>query len=142
MFFALVQDDGRNSFYLFFFSFNAFYLSWRDIRNLQRRAQWQKHKAFFGAFGAPLAADWLNRHVAGMIGSLMANMSVVVLTLLPLSLHWIWPAALILLAGGIALQQHRKKRHVRKIMAAVLLHPKSRAGTVRPDADEDLRRAA
>ena len=142
MSYALVQDNGRNSLYLFFFAFNAFYLSWRDFQNLRRRAQWQKHKVFFGAFGMPQAADWLNRHVAGMVGSLMANMSVVVLTLLPLSLHWIWPAALIVLAGGIALQQHRKKRQVRKMMAAVLLRPKTRTGTARHETDEDYRRAA
>ena len=142
MLYALVQDDGRKSLYLFFFAFNGFYLAWRDMQNLQRRAQWQKHKIFFGSFEMPQAADWLNRHVAGMVGSLMANMSVVVLTLLPLSLHWIWPATLILLAGGIALQQHHKRRHVRKMMATVILNPKSRTGVVRPKVDEDYRRAA
>jgi hypothetical protein len=142
MLYAFVQDDGKKSFYLFFFAFNGFYLAWRDLRNLERRAQWQRHKIFVGAFDMPRAADWLNRHVAGMVGSLMANMSVVVLTLLPLWLHWIWPVSLALLAGGIALQQHLKKMRVRKMVAAVLLHPKSRPGKVRPKADEDYRRAA
>ena len=71
----------------------------------------------------------------------MANLSVVVLTLLPLSLHWLWPASLIALAGIVALKQRRRKAIVNKAVAAVL-HPKFRTGVVRHQDDDDIRKAA
>jgi hypothetical protein len=139
--YALVQNDGRSSLYLFVFAFNAFYLSWRDLRHLSRRARIRKHRQFFGAFDIVHAAEWINRHVAGMVGSLMANMSVVVLTLLPLSLHWLWPASLITLAGIIAFKQRRRKAAVNKVVAKVF-HPQFRTGVVRHRNDDDISKAA
>lgn len=109
---AIIEDRGLHSFYLLFFSLNGFYLSVRDFLLLRQRARWQKHAAFFSPgskFGATQAAEWLNRHIAGMIGSVLANFSVVALTLLPTRLHWIWPALLVTAAVLISMRQLWKK---------------------------------
>jgi uncharacterized protein YbdZ (MbtH family) len=141
---ALIYDEGKRSFYLMFFTFNAFYLAIRDFRHLRRRAYWMKHRIFLISpelAGGNHAGEWLNRHVAGMIGSFLANLSVIVLTLLPVELHWIWPVTLILLAGWIAFKQHRKKQ-VAQAAVAKVLQPKFRTGVVRPDRDKDIKKAA
>ena len=57
----------------------------------------------------------------------MANLSVVVLTLLPIELHWLWPAMLIALAIGIALEQRRKQMRIRAAMAPKSCSPNSQA---------------
>ena len=51
-FYALVQNDGRSSLYLFFFAFNAAYLGWRDLNHLRRRARWMKNKKFLRHHGS------------------------------------------------------------------------------------------
>jgi hypothetical protein len=130
--YVLIDDGTRTDLYLAMFAFNAYYLSWRDLRQLQRRVQWQKHKAFLGVLGMPFASDRFNRHIAGMVGSFMANLSVVVLTLLPLTLHWLWPVTLVLLAGGIAWRQRQKQAPVRKTVAAVLYPDFGAARAKRP----------
>ena len=135
---ALIYDEGKRSFYLMFFALNGFYLAGRDFLHLWRRAHWIKQRVFFAGqnFGALEPAGWLNRHIAGMVGSVMANMSVVVLTLLPIELHWIWPVALILLAAGIAFRQYLKKRQVQQAVPAVF-QPKFRPGIVRLRHDDE-----
>ncbi|MGE3623160.1 MAG: hypothetical protein AB7H77_04725 [Bdellovibrionales bacterium] len=141
-FMAMFQNNEKTTLYLFLFAFNAFYLSLRDLAILQKRAHWLKNQVFFAGrrFGLPQTTEWLNRHIAGMAGSFMANLSVVALTLLPLSLHWLWPVTLVTLAGGIAYSQHRRKARVRKTVAAII-HPAFHA-SARKRMDENLRRAA
>lgn len=142
-FHALAYDEGKRSFYLMFFAFNAFYLSWRDWKHLRRRAYWAKRKMFLiNPDSATHAAEWLNRHIAGMVGSFMANLSVVVLTLLPISLHWLWPATLVTLAIAIALEQRRKQMRVRAAMAKILQPKFGRTATAARKTDEDIQRAA
>ncbi len=114
---ALINDQGLRSFYLLFFAMNAFYLSWQ--------AQ---------------PAAWMGRHIAGMVGSVIANLSVIVLTLLPLSLHWLWPVMLIVIGAMIAYKEHQKKLRVRQAMATIL-QPKFRARYTKAK-DDDIRRAA
>jgi hypothetical protein len=112
---AMVHDEGRRSFYLVFFALNAFYLSWRDFKHLQRRISWHKNRVFLAGieFGPTTHEGWMSRHVAGMVGSAIANLSVVVLTLLPISLHWLWPVMLIMTALVIAHRQNAKRRRLR-----------------------------
>jgi hypothetical protein len=119
---ALLQDEGARSFYLLFFSLNGFYLAWRDWRHIHRRLHRRRNIVMFAgmSFGPPPVMEWLNRHVAGMVGSLMANLSVIVLTLLPLSLHWLWPATLMALGAWVAWKERRKKQRVRAVLAPVL----------------------
>jgi hypothetical protein len=140
---AVIYDEGKRSFYLLFFAMNAFYLAGRDFLHLRRRARWIKRRVFFAErdYGAEQPAEWLNRHVAGMVGSVMANMSVVVLTLLPIELHWIWPVTLILLAAFITLKQYHKKQQLNAAVATIL-QPKFARNPIRGDRDEDIRRAA
>jgi hypothetical protein len=140
---AVIDDEGRRSLYLLFFAFNSFCLVVRDYRYLRRRMSRQRYKAFppDGA-GIGAASEWLNRHIAGMVGSVIANLSVVVLMLLPLDLHWIWPAALIVAAAAIAWQQHRKKARIQANIAAIFT-PDFKAGKrMRMPRKENLRRAA
>ncbi|HEU0118657.1 MAG TPA: hypothetical protein VFR09_08510 [Alphaproteobacteria bacterium] len=138
---AIANDSGKRTFYLLFFALNAFYIAGRDWQHTKRRAYWSKHQAFFGdaRFGAPNPTAWLGRHVAGMVGSMMANLSVVVLTLLPLELHWIWPVSLLFIGAYIAQKEQRKKKRVREALAPIL-SPKFNRN--RPKRDEDIRRAA
>ena len=56
-FHALIYDEGKRSFYLMFFAFNAFYLSWRDFRHLRRRAYWSTQQNISAQSG--------NRHARG-----------------------------------------------------------------------------
>jgi len=143
---ALMYDEGKRSFYLLFFALNAFYLAGRDFQHLRQRIYWFKHKIFLLNEQIPgaSASAWLQRHIAGMVGSVMANMSVVVLTLLPISLHWMWPVGLILLAAGIAFRQQQRKWRARRVIPPVFQTqlPQLRTGVVRPRRDEDIRRAA
>ncbi len=141
---ALIEDEGKRSFYLLFFALNAFYLSLRDFQHLRRRRTWFQRKIFLvtgDAPGAIHAADWLNRHITGMIGSVMANLSVVVLTLLPIRLHWIWPVGLIIAAAAIGWRERQKKLRARRTVPPIF-RPTYGYGVVRPRPDEDIRRAA
>jgi uncharacterized membrane protein YfcA len=119
---ALFFDEGLRSFYLLFFALNGFYLAWRDWKHLRRRLYQQRNKVFFAgiSFGPPGATEWMSRHVAGMAGSLMANLSVVVLTLLPLELHWLWPASLIAIGACVAWKERQKKQRLKAVLAPIL----------------------
>jgi hypothetical protein len=141
---AMIYDEGMRSLYLFGFAFNGFYLSWRDGRHLAQRVYWNRYKTFLPDTNfAASSVTWLNRHVAGMIGSMMANLSVVVLTLLPLELHWLWPAGLLLAGAVIALKEQQKKMRVRRVLAPVLKPGFGRRKTSPHDAPlDDLRKAA
>jgi hypothetical protein len=110
--YVLIHDDSRRSLYLLFFAMNAFYLSSRDYQHLRRRMSWHRNRIFLAGleFGSSAPESWINRHVAGMAGSAIANLSVVVLTLLPLRLHWLWPVSLIVIALVIARQQKTKRQ--------------------------------
>ena len=125
--------------YLIFFALNAFYLAGRDLKRLRRRA-FMKRSPFLAQLLLPQsdAEGWLGRHIAGMVGSMLANLSVLVLTLLPLSLHALWPATLITMSLGIAAYDYHKKRAVRRTVAQ-FLQPTFRP---RRKGDEDFRRAA
>jgi len=141
---ALVYDEGIKNLYLLFFALNGYCLVWRDWTHLKNRAYWARHKKFFPDvyFTAMPENDWLNRHIAGMVGSAVANLSVVVLTVLPLQLHWLWPATLMLASAIVALRRLSRKQKVAKSISPVL-RPKFALGKLRPVADdEDLRRAA
>lgn len=139
---ALIYDEGKPSFFLLFFALNGFYLSARDWAHLRRRTQAFRNKIFLVLDERlPGAMEWLNRHVAGMVGSLLANLSVVVLTLLPLSLHWLWPATLITAAAFVGWRQREKKRRVNEAIAAIL-QPKFRKESYSRPKDDDIRRAA
>ncbi len=140
---ALINDQGMRTFYLLVFAINSFYLSWRDWKHLRSRAYWNKRKVFFAGatFGAQQPASWIGRHVAGMVGSMTANLSVVVLTLLPIEWHWLWPASLILIATWVARKEHQKKLRMRKALAPIM-QPKFRPAPFRRDDDSDFRRAA
>jgi hypothetical protein len=129
---ALFYDEGRRSLYLLVFALNAFYLCRRDFRHLKHRAGWHRNRVFLAALEfSPGHESWMSRHIAGMAGSAIANLSVVVLTLLPLRLHWLWPVTLILGALWIAYRQKAKKRRLRptRVFAPVFQtasSPKSR----------------
>ena len=71
---------------------------------------------------------------------MIANVSVIVLTLLPIELHWIWPVSLLLIGGYIAQKERKKKMRVQKVLAPVL-QGKFRMPP-RGGKDEDIRRAA
>jgi hypothetical protein len=136
--------DLRRSFCLSFFAFNSYFLAWRDWGRLRRHSLSRHNQFLTGQFSQQAEQDgWLGRHIAGMAGSMLANLSVVVLTLLPLDLHWLWPASLMLLSLLVAIYDRHKKRHVRRAMAQILqpkFQPKPRGGI---DNDgEDIRRAA
>ncbi len=138
---AMLHDQGMRSFYLTFFAVNAFYLSWRDWTYLQSRIQFNRYKLFLASMTIKQAqpASWMGRHIAGMVGSVIANLSVIVLTLLPLSLHWLWPVTLLFAGGYIAYREQQKKLRIRNAMATVL-QPKFRA---KPHTSgEDWRKAA
>jgi hypothetical protein len=119
---AFFYDEGTRGLYLWGFALNGFYLSWRDAKHLNRRAYWNRNKAFLTDASFGEAPAWLGRHIAGMAGSMMANLSVVVLTLLPLELHWLWPTALMLAGAYIAWRERQKKMRVRRVLAPIL-HP-------------------
>jgi len=140
---AMIHDQGMRSFYLIFFAFNAFVLSWRDWKHLRRRAYWNKRKIFLvqADFAAQGPSAWMGRHIAGMIGSLIASLSVVVLTLLPLSLHWLWPVSLLAIGLFVAYRERQKKLRLRRAMPASLREKFSPSPMPR-DEDEDFRRAA
>ncbi len=142
--YASTHDDGMQSFYLLFFACNGFILSVRDFKQLGHRAYWSKHKQFLVDIRFGKGSDWLNRHIAGMAGSVMANMSVVALTLLPLTLHWIWPVTLVGLALYVAMIEKRRQRRVHAAIPAVLRPKFGVAAARRSKAveEEDLRRAA
>jgi hypothetical protein len=143
--YALIYDEGLTSFYLFFFALNAFYLAQRDWRHLKSRAFVEKNRVFLVdiSFGKP-PMQWLNRHIAGMAGSALANLSVVVLTLLPLSLHWLWPTTLVVLALFIARREAKKRAHLRAALAPILKPAFMPTGFAKPrQGDEkDWKRAA
>jgi len=117
-----MQMHDKQGLYLTIFALNAFYLSGRDWVHLNNRAQMFRDKVFFAGvhYGQMPQNGWLNRHVAGMIGSMLANTSVVVLTLLPFSLHWLWSASIVCAAAIIAWKQHQKKREIKRTLAPVL----------------------
>ena len=119
---ALTIENGTRSLSLLFFALNAAYLGLRDWRALIRRAAYHRSRLrLAGVEMMPLPASaWLNRHVAGMAGSLLANLSVVVLTILPLGWHWLWPAVLMLAGAIIYLRERQKKARIRAVLAPVL----------------------
>lgn len=126
---------GEHGFYLLFFASGAFYLSWRDASHLRRHAQAYRYRVFFPA----MKPDWIGRHIAGMTGSAIANLSVVALTLLPPALHWLWPMTLFSVCGFIAWRERQKKQRSRRVPASPL-PPNFRPSPVR--GDQDIRRAA
>lgn len=136
------SDDGLRSTYLLFFAANAFYLSWRDAQHLRERFYWGRHRIFFAGlpFGALRSSHWIGRHMAGMVGSLLANLSVLVLTLLPLSLHFLWPAGLMVAGAYIAWRERRKKLRLRQSMPAAFQMRKDRARA--KQGEPVIRRAA
>jgi hypothetical protein len=138
-----ITDEGTRSLYLFGFALNGFYLAWRDMKHLQRRNAWHWQRMFLSeTFMDASAAAWMNRHVAGMIGSVIANTSVVVLTLLPLELHWIWPTGLMIAGSWIWWKDRQKKMRVKHALAPIL-RPGFGRGKVPRDAEtDDVRRAA
>lgn len=139
---AVAKDMGLQSFYLLFFALNASYLALRDLRQLKARSRFMKYRLFMPDLATQDtdSTAWLGRHIAGMVGSAIANLSVVVLTFLPLSLHWLWPASLILIGSYIAWKERQKKLRVRRAMATIIT-PKF--GKRRPGpAHEDWRKAA
>jgi len=138
---SCLHDRGPRTMYLMFFAVNAFYLSWRDYQYLKGRTRFEKYKIFVGSLGHDYAKPgaWLARHIAGMVGSVIANLSVIVLTLLPLSLHWLWPVTLLLAGAYIAAKEHEKKLRARRAIATVL-QPRFRATPAKPV--DDVRRAA
>jgi len=140
---ALINDQGMSSMYLIFFALNGFFLSWRDWKHLQRRAHNSRHKVVFAGmqFGVTQNASWIGRHVAGMVGSMIANLSVVVLTVLPIELHWLWPVSLLAIGIWISRKEQQKKQRVRATMVAAF-KPKFSPPPRRLDDDEDFRRAA
>lgn len=140
-FHAVWHDQGLRSFYELFFAMNAFYLSWRDWKHLKSRIQLNKYKIFLPGLTAKdfQSASWMGRHIAGMIGSVIANLSVVVLTLLPLSLHWLWPVTLLTIGFYIWFKEQQKKARIRQSMATIL-QPKFR--TPYAKTNDDVRRAA
>jgi hypothetical protein len=125
-----------------FFAMNALYLSWRDWQQLKSRINFNKYKLFLGSMAIKDAqpASWMGRHIAGMVGSVIANLSVIVLTLLPLSLHWLWPVTLILIGARIAYKERQKKLRIRQALAPIL-KPNFRKPYSNPK-DDDIRRAA
>ncbi len=143
--YAMANDLGLRSFYLLVFSANAFFLSWRDWRHLRRRATLSKHKIFFSSsyYGAtaPLSS-WISRHVSGMVGSVLANLSVIVLTLLPLELHWLWPVSLILMAAWVRWKQLEKRRRVSDALPEILKPNFAKSPHSRRSGNNDIRRAA
>jgi hypothetical protein len=140
---ALWCDFGVRSFYLLFFAINAFYLSWRDAQQLRDRISWRRRSLFFAdTYFRTLRPDgWLGRHIAGMVGSMMANLSVLVLTLLPLSLHWLWPAILFIAGAVIAHKERTKKMRTRVTMPPLVRMPRNPA-TGEQKEDSVTRRAA
>jgi hypothetical protein len=140
---AVIEDEGKRGLYLLFFAFNSFCLVGRDTKYLRRRMGRQRYKAFMpDGTGIDATGEWLNRHIAGMVGSMIANLSVVVLTLLPFELHWVWPVALVVAAAAIALRQRHKKARLRASVAAVFTPDFKAAKKLRMAPKENLRRAA
>jgi hypothetical protein len=138
---AIFIDDGKRSFYLLFFAINAFYLIHHDWNRLKRLDASARYKVFFtDERYDPLRGDgWMSRHIAGMVGSVMANISVVVLTLLPLSWHWIWPTTLISIGIVIAYRERQKKRRIHKALATIL---KTNKWLSSVNEEEEFRKAA
>lgn len=139
---AVMGEDARRTFFLLFFSLNAMFLAWRDWQHLRRRLQSFRASialADAGNVEALPSMAWLNRHVAGMVGSVLANLSVIALTLLPLELHWLWPTALTLAAGTVWWREEEKKRRVRAALAQ-FIQPKFRPAHAR--RADDIKRAA
>lgn len=68
------------------------------------------------------ASGWLNRHVAGMIGSLVAHFSVVVGSFLATDWQWILPALLAFIGALLALRrrwrQTMRERRMQKFLGA------------------------
>src|SRR5262249_9757582 len=127
--------------YLLFFAMNGYVLSIRDFHHLRRRAKaYQQLSAFLPNINS-VTGEWMGRHIAGMVGSMLANLSVVVLTLLPLSLHWLWPVGLLLAGAYIADKERKKKQRVIKAIPPVL-QPKFGVVRHRRNDDEDVKKAA
>lgn len=108
---ALVQPDPKQTFYLGFFALAAGMLAWQDLGRWHQQRAWQRVASFFGAVHRPMPpnVNWLGRHVSLITGSVIMNLSVVVLTLLPLSLHWIWPV-LLMIAAILVAHRHESRR--------------------------------
>jgi hypothetical protein len=142
---ALVQSifysHEKQGLYLTFFALNALYLCARDWLHLRNRIKTLRGRVFFADmyYGVLPKNGWLNRHVAGMIGSMLANTSVVVLTILPFAWHWLWSATIIAAAAMIAWHQRQKKQRLKETLATILkpdfgvrkMPPRRRDGTSR-----------
>jgi len=133
-------DDMRKALCLMFFAFNGCYLGGRDLCRLRRKAR-MRSSPLLAIFSIQPDGQtgWMGRHIAGMVGSLLANLSVIVLTLLPLELHWLWPATLITLSLLIALQDYRRKSRLRRTMARIIQPDFAKS---RRKPSEPFRRAA
>ncbi len=111
---VLFLPYGPGNLYLAFFALNGGYLVFRDFRHLQQRALKARYNILdIFLHGQRLDTEgWMGRHIAGMVGSATANLSVIVLTLLPVSLHWLWPVTLLAAALFVARQQKEKRRRL------------------------------
>lgn len=93
---ATPQASDQQIIFLILFVLHALGLAAHDWRLLQQPQTQQRH--------------WLTRHIGGMLGAMAANVSVIPVTLLPNSWHWLWPAVLVLAAGVIAWRQWRRQQ--------------------------------
>ena len=141
---TFIYDEGVRSLSLLGFALNGFYLCWRDAQHLMRRRYWEKHKVFFAdmQFGPGAPAGWMSRYMTGMMGSLVANASVVVLTLLPIEWHWLWPVGLICAGALIMRKEHSRKMRVRRVLAPLLQPDFGRKKPLPHTPVDDIRRAA
>lgn len=96
--FALRQPDPRAALCFALFALGSLGMVGHEARDL-----WTPSR---------LKSGWLNRHVAGMVGSLVAHFAVIAGSFLPTHWQWALPVTLALLATAIALR-HRWRREAR-----------------------------
>ncbi|MGB4100524.1 MAG: hypothetical protein WBK91_01250 [Alphaproteobacteria bacterium] len=92
---ALRQPDPRAALCFALFALGSFGMVGYEARDLRTPSR--------------LAAGWLIRHVAGMIGSMVAHFSVIAGYFLPSAWQWTVPVVLALLAAYIALHRRWRK---------------------------------
>lgn len=106
---ALITDDPLRRFYMAFFAICAAVMGWRDALRLQKYLAWRRLRHFLGSFEAP-PDHWLSRHAGMVIGSVIVNVTVVVLSFLPHDWHWLWPV-LLLVASWLMIERQSRQRH-------------------------------
>jgi hypothetical protein len=114
---AFVTDDAVRRFYLGFFVLCAAIMAWRDAQRLQKHLAWQRLRRFLGAFDTP-PDHWLGRYASMMAGSVIVNLTVVVLSFLPHDWHWLWPV--LLLIGSWLLINRRARQRQQQLRELVL----------------------